>query len=182
MGNKVILLSVLLFGLTLIQAGCDNQMKSQKDIYTVQADHEEDLMSLPGVVGMAIGECEEELCLKVYVEQLTSDLKSKIPDEIEGYKVDIEESGPIEAQPSSGAESSESSSSGIMQVWEKYETELMELPGVVGVAIGECEENPCLKVYVEEKTAALDEKIPDKLDGFNVDVEVSGPINIQPQP
>ncbi len=182
MGRKVILLLVTLFGLTLIQAGCDNQMNSQKDIYTVQADHEEDLMSLPGVVGVAIGECEEELCLKVYVEQLTPELKNKIPDELEGYKVEIEESGPIEAQPSSDAESSKSSSSGIMQVWEKYETELMELPGVVGVAIGACEENPCLKVYVEEKTVSLDEKIPDKLDGFKVDVEVSGPINIQPQP
>lgn len=156
-------------------------MNAPKNIAAVQADHEAELMALPGVVGVAVGESEGKPCLLVYVEQLTPELKAKLPADLEGYKVEIEESGPIFAQPDKTKSSPPTPQGDIFQVWQKHERDLMTLPGVIGVAVGECGNVPCLKVYVETKTAVLAQKIPHELDGFKVEVEESGPVNIQPQ-
>mgnify|MGYP006990010526 CR=1 FL=1 len=56
-------------------------------------------MSLPGVVGVGIGECEGKPCLKVLVERKTPELERQIPSELEGFKVELEESGPLQTQP-----------------------------------------------------------------------------------
>ncbi len=60
--------------------------------------HETQIMSIPGVAGMGIGECDEHPCIKVFVEVLTPELKDQIPKDLEGVKVDIEETGPFEIQ------------------------------------------------------------------------------------
>jgi hypothetical protein len=63
----------------------------------------------------------------------------------------------------------------IEDVKARYESSLMNIPGVVGVGIGECDKVPCIKVYLEKET--LESKsIPKQLEGFKVDVEVAGPI------
>ncbi|WP_203415322.1 hypothetical protein [Candidatus Scalindua japonica] len=53
---------------------------------------------------------------------------------------------------------------------------LMSLPGVVGTAQSICNDKPCIKVYVVEKTPELDQKIPDILEGYPVVMEESGEI------
>jgi hypothetical protein len=53
---------------------------------------------------------------------------------------------------------------------------LMALPGVVAVAQGECDGEPCIKVYVTKRTRDLLERIPDSIEGFSVIVEESGDI------
>lgn len=55
-----------------------------------------------------------------------------------------------------------------------YEEKLMNIPGVVGIGIGLCNEQPCLKVMVEQQTPELEAKIPNKLEGFPVEIEVTG--------
>jgi hypothetical protein len=62
----------------------------------------------------------------------------------------------------------------IEEVLKRHTDELMSLPGVVGTAIGLCEERPCIKVYVVEKTPELEERIPDTLEGHRVVMEESG--------
>ncbi len=71
-----------------------NQM-TNKSIEQVLKEHTDHLMSLPGVTGTAQGELNGKPCIKVYVEKKTSELEKQIPDEIEGYPVDIQESGVI---------------------------------------------------------------------------------------
>uniref|UniRef100_A0A7V1EJ79 Uncharacterized protein n=1 Tax=candidate division WOR-3 bacterium TaxID=2052148 RepID=A0A7V1EJ79_UNCW3 len=57
----------------------------------------------------------------------------------------------------------------------------MNIPGVVGVGIGECDSDelvvllPCIKVYLEKETPES-KRIPKKLEGYKVDVEIIGPI------
>jgi hypothetical protein len=51
---------------------------------------------------------------------------------------------------------------------------LIDLPGVSGVGIGECDGEPCLVVMVAEKTADLTELIPTSVDGFAVVVQETG--------
>ncbi len=51
------------------------------------------LMTVPGVVGVAEGEHEGKPCIKVFVVEKNSELLRKIPGNIEGYPLQIEESG-----------------------------------------------------------------------------------------
>ncbi len=68
----------------------------QRDINTVKEAHAAELMALPGVVGVAVGELEDHTpCILVMVVKLTKELEGKIPKTIEGHPVRIEESGEI---------------------------------------------------------------------------------------
>ena len=58
-------------------------------IENVLNQHSDELMSLPGVVGTAIGECEGKPCIKVLVVKETPELVNKIPRTLEGYPVVI---------------------------------------------------------------------------------------------
>jgi hypothetical protein len=59
--------------------------------------HSRDIMSIPGVVGTAEGKCGGKPCIKVYVEKKTPELARRIPARIEGYPVEIEETGKLKA-------------------------------------------------------------------------------------
>ncbi|HEY9801496.1 MAG TPA: hypothetical protein V6D25_14155 [Leptolyngbyaceae cyanobacterium] len=69
----------------------------------------------------------------------------------------------------------------IEQVKEQYESDLLRIDGVVGVGISECEDKPCIKVYLENESPSLKNQIPKQLDGFKVDTQVTGSIQAQPQ-
>ncbi|MCI0338521.1 MAG: hypothetical protein L0226_13170 [Acidobacteria bacterium] len=66
----------------------------------------------------------------------------------------------------------------INRVKEKHETDLMNLPNVVGVGIGEKTGKPVIKVFVTHKVPESDLKpyeiVPKKLDQFETDVEEIG--------
>ena len=70
---------------------------SRKDINTVLRDHDEELLAIPGVVGVYVGLLPDDKtpCLKVMVVKQTEDLRRRVPRLIEGYPVLIEESGVI---------------------------------------------------------------------------------------
>jgi hypothetical protein len=73
----------------------DDTMK-QKSIEEVLKEHAGELMSIPGVVGVYIGELTDgRPCIKVMVVKETPELESKIPSMLEGYPVVIVESGEI---------------------------------------------------------------------------------------
>ena len=69
----------------------------------------------------------------------------------------------------------------IEQVKERHETELMAIEGVVGVGIGECEGEPCVKVLLENDSPDLKRQIPTQLDGYPVDAEVVGSLEALPE-
>ena len=52
---------------------------------------------------------------------------------------------------------------------------VIDRPGVTGTAIGLSGGKPCLKVYVDNRSAAG--QIPSKVDGHPVEVEETGTIN-----
>ena len=69
----------------------------------------------------------------------------------------------------------------IEEVLREHTKELMSLTGVVGTAQGLCDEKPCIKVYVIEKTSELDQKIPRMLKGYPVMIEETGEIRALPK-
>jgi hypothetical protein len=74
---------------------------SRAPIEDVQNAHTDAWMKIPGVVGTAIGLCDEQPCIKVLVVRSTPELRKAIPDSTQGYRVIIEETGTIRAQDSS---------------------------------------------------------------------------------
>jgi hypothetical protein len=55
-------------------------------------------MSLRGVVGTAEGSCDGTPCILVLVDRLTPELRRKIPEQLEGIRVDVRETGAIRAR------------------------------------------------------------------------------------
>jgi hypothetical protein len=53
---------------------------------------------------------------------------------------------------------------------------LMAVPGVVATAIGRCNDAPCIRILVSRVTDEVQRRVPSQLEGFPVQVVVSGPI------
>jgi hypothetical protein len=72
-----------------------------KKIEEVLKEHNEELMSIPGVIGTAEGLCNKKPCIIVFVIKGTekSEFDKKIPRVLDGYPVDIKETGKIKAFP-----------------------------------------------------------------------------------
>jgi hypothetical protein len=68
-----------------------------QDINAVLRAHQDELMAIPGIVGIYVGLMDDEKtpCLKVMVVKKTQDLGNKIPKSLDGYPVVIEETGII---------------------------------------------------------------------------------------
>jgi hypothetical protein len=64
----------------------------------------------------------------------------------------------------------------IDEVLAAHNDSLLALPGVVGTAIGLCDGARCIKVLVADSSAATKAKIPARLEGYRVVVELSGPL------
>ena len=70
---------------------------TNKTLAEVVETHTPGLMARPEVVGTGIGECAGRPCIRVYVIEKTAELQSRIGAEIEGYPVELVESGPVRA-------------------------------------------------------------------------------------
>ncbi|HYF39824.1 MAG TPA: hypothetical protein VD930_09060 [Gemmatimonadales bacterium] len=64
----------------------------------------------------------------------------------------------------------------ITQVLERHTDSLMRIPGVVGTAEGLCAGRPCVLVFVKQNTPEVRKAIPERIDGFEVELRESGPI------
>ena len=62
----------------------------------------------------------------------------------------------------------------IREVLKRHTDELMSVRGVVGVAEGEFQGRPCIKVFVMDKTQELLRQIPETIEGFLLQIEESG--------
>lgn len=82
--------------------GCIEPMettRASRPIEEVLKAHTPALMDLAGVVGTAQGLCEGEPCIKIYVVRKTPELVQRIPGDLQGYRVVVEETGDIKALP-----------------------------------------------------------------------------------
>jgi hypothetical protein len=64
----------------------------------VKQRHEAELMSIPGVVGVGLGQCDGQACIKVLVERETPEVAETVPTNLEGVRVVLEEIGQVSAQ------------------------------------------------------------------------------------
>ena len=67
-----------------------------RDVNQVKESLTPGLMSLPGVVGVYVGETKEKVpCIVVMVVKHTKELERRVPRTVEGYPVVVEETGKI---------------------------------------------------------------------------------------
>jgi len=68
-------------------------------IYEIKEKYESEIMTIPGVTGVGVGNNDRKtgLAIKVYVERMTPELKLRIPCELEGYPVIPETTGEFRA-------------------------------------------------------------------------------------
>jgi hypothetical protein len=70
----------------------------------------------------------------------------------------------------------------IEQVLAEHAPKLMAMPGVSAVGQGELDDRtPCIRVWILTHDAELERKIPKRIEGHPVVVEVSGEIRAQPE-
>ena len=72
---------------------------SAKTIKEVLKEYTDELMSIPGVVGIAQGICVGKPCIKVFVIKKTPELEQKIPNVLDRHPVIVEETGKFRALP-----------------------------------------------------------------------------------
>lgn len=81
--------------------GCANgKTLHQETSMTIQESlqkHTPELMSIPGVVGTALGKQSGRLCIIVLVTKKTSEVTKQIPHTLDGFPVMIQETGEIRA-------------------------------------------------------------------------------------
>ena len=68
-------------------------------IEQVLANHTDSLMAIPGVVGVGQGEVDGKPSVQVFVVEASAELRRRLPTRLDGYPVEVIESGIIRAQP-----------------------------------------------------------------------------------
>jgi hypothetical protein len=66
-------------------------------IEEIQQKHQHELMRIPGVIGVGIGLDADESVLVVMVAKQSRTIKRKVPKELDGYRLVIQETGVIRA-------------------------------------------------------------------------------------
>lgn len=70
----------------------------------------------------------------------------------------------------------------IQEVKDAHADAWMELPGVVGVGIGLCDGEECIRVFLAGPSPETEDAIPDRVGGYPVDLEVTGPFGPRTAP
>ena len=68
----------------------------------------------------------------------------------------------------------------IQEVQEDYTPGWMELPGVVGTGVGECDGEPCIRIFLSDRFPGTAEALPDSVEGCRVETQVTGPVRPRP--
>lgn len=101
MSTRLCLCMALLLVIVAGAISCGTQKESKdemptRDINAVMTDHTTELIAIPGVTGVAIGELEDHTpCILVLVEEESDEIKKAVPKKLEGHPVQLLVTGKI---------------------------------------------------------------------------------------
>ena len=75
------------------EIGQEDPSIPNKSLEEILQEYTDSLMTMSGVVGTAQGLCDGEPCIRVFVIKKSDELMGQIPPMIEGYPVDVQETG-----------------------------------------------------------------------------------------
>jgi hypothetical protein len=99
--RKSKLTGLFLIMLLLTVDACRSEKESEpevpkRDINSVMENHVDELMAIPGVTGVAIGQLEDKTpCILVLVIEETEEISRRVPRTLEGHPVRLLVSGEI---------------------------------------------------------------------------------------
>ncbi len=79
------------------QTAQGEKMVAPRTIEEVLQANTPQLMAIEGVVGTAQGEHQGKPCIRIYIVEKKPELLSKLPSDLEGYPVVIQQTGEFEA-------------------------------------------------------------------------------------
>lgn len=174
-----LLLLLLLAGAFLVIAFLfwtrDTDHTDQRSVQAVLLEHRNSLEALPGVLGTAIGTCNGEFCIRVYVSERTQQIEQSLPRRLGGYDVVIREDSSPSTPPPIGPAEVEA----VEAVIRRHRQALRAVADVLGTGVTTCGAYACIKIYTSELSDAV-KSLPSELDGYDVIIEKSGPIEITP--
>jgi hypothetical protein len=90
---------VILFGATLLAPRVQRvrQQEEHMKIEDVLQKHQERLMAIPGVVGIAEGESDGSPVVLIMVRELTPELRHTLPQQLDGFAVKVDVVGEVTA-------------------------------------------------------------------------------------
>jgi hypothetical protein len=90
----MVALCIVPFGMMSAQSSSTNP---RRDINAVLSAHDQDLLAIPGVVGVYVGVLDDGRtpCLKIMLAKRTPQTEKNIPQTLEGYPVVVEVTGEI---------------------------------------------------------------------------------------
>jgi hypothetical protein len=106
------MISFLLFAALIVCGGCKKPPSGERsapivptrEITQVMDAHVDELMAIPGVVGVAVGALDDGTpCILVLVVNESAGIRKGVPREIEGHPVKIEVTGEIRPMPDDSA-------------------------------------------------------------------------------
>ena len=75
------------------EIGQEDPSMPNKSLEEILQEYTDSLMTMSGVMGTAQGLCDGEPCIRVFVIKKSDELMGQIPPMIEGYPVDVQETG-----------------------------------------------------------------------------------------
>ena len=75
------------------EIGQEDPSMPNRSLEEVLQEHTDSLMTMSGVMGTAQGLCDGEPCIRLFVIKKSDELMGQIPPMIEGYPVDVQETG-----------------------------------------------------------------------------------------
>jgi len=81
-----------------LERATENPM-SEANLERVLKEHSKNWMSIPGVVGAALGVCDDRACIIVFVVKRSPALDQKILGVLPGVPIKIEETGELRSLP-----------------------------------------------------------------------------------
>lgn len=99
LANAWLPLLIVLSSIVVYSQNMENSPQPKRDINSILADHDKELLAIPDVVGVYVGTMEDGRtpCLKVMFARKNPESERKIPQTIEGYPVVTEITGPVRA-------------------------------------------------------------------------------------
>jgi hypothetical protein len=96
---KPVLLAAAVILLGVLLVSCEEgeeegtPLVPQRPIEEVLQENADRLMAIDGVQGVGIAACNGRPCIRVFVIEKTPAVTARIPSRLDGYEVDVEETG-----------------------------------------------------------------------------------------
>jgi hypothetical protein len=96
---KVFFVCIILFLLAACSQEPNKEKTMTESIQEVKAKYEQQIIETPGVISMGIGKnAKGEIAIIIGIEHDSEKIRAALPEELDGYPLEVQVTGPVRAQ------------------------------------------------------------------------------------